>query len=285
MGRRGGFRPKESRPLRRHSAEMMKGLFVVCWVALGVASAGCSADARSAGTVDASSAGARDVVPSTGGSGGAASSGGAGGSRTGGSGGALAGYGGAGGSAGSGAATSSGGKDQSTGGSGGDVADASSSGGVSTKSDSGTDAGDPSKCGADYCVSTTCVGLACGYARCCRTELPVCVHGATRCPGEPAQATLQCRPGSPARTATFDKSCTQDTDCIVVEHWNGCCSASDISLKASEKQSFDAFEQSCGGQPACGCCCDRVYAEDGYGVTAPATARAVCFQGACMAVG
>jgi hypothetical protein len=116
---------------------------------------------------------------------------------------------------------------------------------------------------------------------------PVCVHGATPCPGEPAQVTLQCRPGSPAGTneTTFDKACKVDGDCVVVDHWNGCCSASAIAVAASEKASFTTFEQTCGGQPPCGCCCDHITAEDGYPVIPPATGHAICFSGKCMTVG
>jgi hypothetical protein len=270
---------------------MMKLEFAGCWIAL-IAGAGCADNGRDVGYLRPSNAGGHDVASGSGGSAGK------GGSSAGGGGGTVMGYGGSGGAAGSGAAAGSfgkagaGGQPQASGGSGSEMPDAShpagGSGGVSSDRDSGTEAGGASMCGSIYCMSTTCVGLGCGLARCCKTDAgPVCVHGATPCPGEPAQSTLQCRAGSPSAgvTATFDKTCTKDTDCIVVMHWNGCCSASDIAFKAAEQQSFDAFEQTCGGPPPCGCAFDRVYAEDGYPVVAPATAHAACFQGACMAIG
>jgi hypothetical protein len=266
---------------------MMKRIHAAFWAAVSLTGAGCADNPRSVGYLDASSGG-RTAGGGTG----------EGGSAEAGNGGRDTGYAGSAGAAGFGATAGaagkpgSGGKVQSAGGSNGEMPDAAhsgaGSGGTSPNPDSGTDAGDPRMCGSTLCLSTTCVGLGCGLARCCKTDAgPVCIRGAMRCPGEPAETTLPCWPGSASKgvTATFDKTCSKDADCIIVEHWTGCCGASDISLKASEMQSFEAFEQTCGGQPPCGCCCDHVYAEDGYAVVAPAAARAVCFGGACIAVG
>ena len=98
--------------------------------------------------------------------------------------------------------------------------------------------------------------------------------------------TLACWIGAPEKaTETFDKACSVDGDCVVANHWKGCCSLTAVGVAATQKSAFDAFEeQTCGGAPPCGCCCDHTVAEDGNPVVANATARAVCSAGACTTV-
>ena len=275
----------------------MKGFLVGCCVALGLGAAACADNGRDIGYL-------KDVHRQSG-TGGGTVAGGAGGSTvTGGStsnagssaggvsqGGSATAKGGSGANGAAGSNEGSGGRSTGSGGSGGDLVDAShhssSGGGSPAERDAAIDSSGPPTCGADLCLSTTCVGLGCGAARCCKTDNgPLCVHGATRCPGEPAEITLQCWPGTPGKaTATFDKTCTVDGDCIVVDHWNGCCSISAVGVAASQKAMVEAFEQqTCGGPPPCGCCCNRIAAEDGNPVVPPATGKAVCWNGACMAV-
>lgn len=264
-------------------------------MALGVAGAACADNGRDVGYLaDASIQSAMGGKSGAGGSGGSAVNGGSSG-KAGASAGGVS-QGGAAGARGGAAAMDaaaggkpgSGGRSAGAGGSGGDIIDASrpsSGGGASPpERDAATDSGGLPRCGADLCLSTTCVGLGCGAARCCKTDNgPVCVHGATRCPGEPAEITLQCWQST--TTATFDKACNVDGDCIVENHWNGCCSVSAVGVAASQKSSFEAFEQqTCTGPPPCGCCCVHIGAEDGSPVVPPATGKAVCWNGACMAV-
>ena len=273
----------------------MKGFLPGCWVALGLAGAACADNGRDVGYLaDASihsAAGGRSVP---GGSGGSADKGGsagkagasAGGISQGGSAGAP---GGAEASDAAGGKPGSGGRSAGAGGSGGDSIDASrppsGGGGSPPQRDAATDSSGLPLCGGDPCLSTTCVGLGCGAARCCKTNNgPVCVHGAERCPDEPAEITLQCWQSK--TTATFDKTCNVDGDCIVENHWNGCCSVSAVGVTASQKGSFETFEQqTCTGPPPCGCCCVHIGAEDGNPVVPPATGRAICWNGACTAVG
>lgn len=97
---------------------------------------------------------------------------------------------------------------------------------------------------------------------------------------------MLCRGATTGSTPTkFDTTCTADADCVVAANWNGCCSAAAIGLKTSEKAAFDAFEATCGGMPVCDCFGDQVNTEDGYQLTAPATARAVCYAGTCLSTG
>jgi hypothetical protein len=91
--------------------------------------------------------------------------------------------------------------------------------------------------------------------------------------------TLACFGGS--SSADFAKSCIADRDCIVADHWAGCCHIEAIGLNASEKSAFDAFETTCGGAPPCGCCCDRTITEDGKTVAAGGTVSVACVDGMC----
>jgi hypothetical protein len=105
----------------------------------------------------------------------------------------------------------------------------------------------------------------------------------TQCPSPSAgEATglLQCW-GNTLSAYTFDKSCTQKSDCFVADHYRGCCNIHAVGLNASETSRFASFEASCGGAPPCGCCCDHTMAEDGQMPTAGATVGVDCVAGLC----
>lgn len=178
------------------------------------------------------------------------------------------------GGASSGGITSAGGTPSSGGGA------SSTTGGAGTAT---PDAGTHGLCGSDPCTPTRCAGIGCGPAVCCRgPNGPVCIHGAEECPapdGGVVTETLACwsRTGS----SDFAKSCIADRDCFVAAHWTGCCRIEAIGLNAAENDAFTAFETTCGGAPACGCCCDTTVAEDGKTVPPGTTAIVACVSGAC----
>lgn len=136
-------------------------------------------------------------------------------------------------------------------------------------------------CGEVLCLPTTCAGFGCGAPRCCETDSgSVCVHGGSPCPGELATQPLQC--WSNTTVETFAKSCTTTSDCFVAKHYTGCCAVSAVGLNVSELDAFNAFEQSCGGAPPCGCCCDQTIAENEAYVPGGSDAIVECAAGVCV---
>jgi hypothetical protein len=232
---------------------------------LAVAASACSGSTSGGGSAN--------------GSGGSASnSGGSGGASSGG----LSSVGGAhsGGSISAGGAHAGG--SVSTGGTNG-AGGASSAGGAAGSS--GLDAGQGNLCGSVPCFSTRCAGVGCGAALCCPSSSgPVCVHGLTQCPaadGGLLQETLEC--WTHTASDKFAKTCAKPSDCVVAQHWAGCCNIRAVGLNASEQSAFTAFEASCGGAPACGCYCDRVTAEDGTTVASGGAISVDCVGGLCTA--
>jgi hypothetical protein len=111
---------------------------------------------------------------------------------------------------------------------------------------------------------------------------PVCVRGTNQCPTADGgdSTVLQC--WNTAKDAyTYQKSCTQKSDCFVGEHWMGCGTISALGLNVSEQPRFASFEASCGPPPPCGCCCDHVTAEDGKVVASGTTLAVDCVAGLC----
>jgi len=257
-------------------------------VALGLSS-GCGGDSTSLGTASASNGcgSGNGGATQTGGAatGGRAAGGGAPSSNGGRSGGPGAGgssggtnTGGEIGDASVGAASGAGGGAGATGGVGG-----SATGGTPSSGGAPADAA-ANVCGSEPCSSTRCAAWNCGAAVCCTLQSrPICVHGTTSCPaadGGGDSATLACWGGA-KNAYVFAKACTQKSDCFVAENWVGCCNVQAVGLRTSEKSRFDSFEASCGGAPACGCCCDRVTAEDGTVVSAGTALGVDCVAGLC----
>lgn len=250
----------------------------------GGATGGASVDGSVEHSGGASSGGEAGASAATGGrsSGGAdsggtsASAGGAGsGGKGSGGGSATGGVAGAAGK-GSGGAASGGGSGASSGGASG--AAGAGGGGVG---------GSGAKCGSEPCASTRCSAWNCGAATCCTIQNGLtCIHGATQCPANTAgeeSGLLQCW-GNALSAYVFDKSCSQKSDCFVAKHYRGCCNVHAIGLNVSEQSKFDSFEQSCGGAPPCGCCCDRTTAEDGQTVMSGGTASVDCVAGVCKSL-
>ena len=275
----------------------MKQRPFTCALFVAVTLAGCSSSTENAGT--ASNTGGKDGGPNstTGGShaGGSSSPGGANTSgasaSSGGSGASASGSGGAAGSGGGGASTGGGSASAGRGGTnagGATNGGATSNGGAAAASDSGADASSPDAapsnlCGSAPCTATRCAGIGCGPAVCCGgPNGPVCIHGATECPaadGGVRTETLRCL--GVARNADFARSCSKDSECFVAEHWAGCCHIDAVGLNVTEKTAFSSFETSCGGPPACGCCCDRVFTESGMTVASGTAVSVRCVAGMC----
>jgi hypothetical protein len=86
-------------------------------------------------------------------------------------------------------------------------------------------------------------------------------------------------------SASFNKSCTKASDCFLAEHWAGCCRLNAVGLNYIEMPRFLDFEAKCGGPPPCGCCCDRVFTEDGMMLAPTANVGVDCVAGACVTKG
>ena len=238
----------------------------------GAADGGAGTTSGSGGSSSGGTAANASGGSSTGGmnaSGSNANSGGRGGASAAAGGSPSAGRGGAGAGG-----TNSGGATASNGGAA--VSDAGASGGSSG-------AGNPNLCGAAPCTATRCAGVGCGPAVCCEgPNGPVCIHGATECPGADGGVRtekLQCLGGS--MTADFARSCSRDSECFVAEHWSGCCHIDAVGLNVTEQTAFTSFETSCGGRPACGCCCDRIFTESGMTVASGTALSVRCVDGMC----
>lgn len=184
-----------------------------------------------------------------------------------------------------GASGTDGSLDASAAGGGSGAGGTTSSGGTGGDRSSGGVTSDASGnlCGTIPCASTRCAAWNCGAAVCCaRQSEPVCIHGTTTCPnpdGGGDSATLQCWGGVKDAYA-FSRSCTQKSDCFVAEYWAGCCNIHAVGLHTSEQSRFDSFETNC-GTPTCGCCCDRVTADDGTVVASGTTIGVDCVAGLC----
>jgi len=111
----------------------------------------------------------------------------------------------------------------------------------------------------------------------------MCVHGTTQCPTTDAgktSAPLHCW-SQFTDAYVFSKACTQKSDCFVAAHWMGCCNQHAIGMNVSELSRFGSFAATCGGPPICGCCCDRVTADDGTVVAVGASFGVDCVAGLC----
>ena len=160
---------------------------------------------------------------------------------------------------------------------------ASGSGGAATGGAGGAGGGSSNLCGGVPCLPTRCAGIGCGPAVCCPgASGPVCIHGATTCPESDAgtqRESLAC--WSQSGSADFAKGCAKAADCFVAKHYAGCCHIEAVGLNASDQAAFDAFEQTCGGAPPCGCCCDRVTTEDGTIAASGGSITLDCVAGLC----
>lgn len=153
--------------------------------------------------------------------------------------------------------------------------------------DSGTDGaagtnGASGLCGNEACTPTRCARIDCGPAVCCQGDTgPTCLHGVSECPPSFAKKELQCWGGNDAGTAALLASCNTAADCFVAKHYTGCCRVEAIGLHVSEFSRFEANENRCGGPPECGCCCDRVFGENGGSGAADTTITVDCVAGVC----
>lgn len=270
----------------------MKSILSIAGTLFVVIAVGCSSSSENTGTTSH----AGGAAGALGGAGGGFHAGGALSTGSGNSSGAGAMSNGSGGASMGGSPASAGRGGASTGGAGRGGAGAggttsggaTSSSGGATASDSGasggsSDAGQPNLCGSLPCNATRCAGVGCGPAVCCEgPNGPVCIHGATECPvadGGVRTEKLQCVGGGPS--GDFARSCSRDSECFVAKHWAGCCHIDAVGLNVTGQTAFTSFEASCGGPPACGCCCDRVFTESGMTVASSTAISVRCVGGMC----
>ena len=98
--------------------------------------------------------------------------------------------------------------------------------------------------------------------------------------------TLVCDVMCTGTTSTFpdfDRSCTDASECAVVEHQINCCGTMRaLGIRADQQSAFDAAEASCRGMyPGCGCAALPTEADDGTTSDGTSTARAECVSGQC----
>lgn len=96
---------------------------------------------------------------------------------------------------------------------------------------------------------------------------------------------VQCA-SSPPQFPSFDKGCTDTTNCVLVSHETNCCgSILMMGINHAEADRFAALESLCESQyPACGCAASGVSAEDGTTVPLDSQSKIVvtCDNGTCM---
>jgi hypothetical protein len=71
--------------------------------------------------------------------------------------------------------------------------------------------------------------------------------------------------GTTTSFPTFERSCTDTSDCIIAFHQYSCCGSRRAQgINKSQRSRFDTAEATCEGQyPACGCPAAQTSAEDG----------------------
>ncbi|MCA9611037.1 MAG: hypothetical protein KC619_35830 [Myxococcales bacterium] len=142
---------------------------------------------------------------------------------------------------------------------GGDAGDAMDAGGT----DGGTDA----------CVEVECPAPPDG----CHYEgFDIC----TTC------GTLVCDVmcgGATSTFPTYDRTCTDVSECVIVDHQTDCCGAiAAMGIRADEESAFDDAEALCRGMyPACGCAAGPRTADDGTTYDGSREVRVECVAGSC----
>ena len=101
----------------------------------------------------------------------------------------------------------------------------------------------------------------------------------------PADASVVCEGATPA-FPTFDRSCTQTSDCIAAVHQVDCCGTHVASgINISQSAAFNAAEMTGRGMyPECGCRPRGLIGEDGVLIArdfAVSGAQAECVAGVC----
>jgi len=83
---------------------------------------------------------------------------------------------------------------------------------------------------------------------------------------------------------TFDKSCSSDSDCVVVEHQINCCGTfAAWGISAADKTAFDDAEATCErSYPGCGCAATPTKADDGKTSVAAGDIGVGCTAGVCL---
>ena len=115
--------------------------------------------------------------------------------------------------------------------------------------------------------------------------LMACTQGVGSTPDANTEASVVCQSATPV-FPTFDRSCTQTSDCFAAVHQVDCCGTHVASgINISQIAAFNAAEMQCRGMyPECGCAPRGLIGEDGvliargFGVTG---AQAECVAGVC----
>jgi hypothetical protein len=108
-------------------------------------------------------------------------------------------------------------------------------------------------------------------------------------PADASESGVQCGVSGPTSFPTFNKSCTNDSDCAPVTHFLGCCGATLImAISTGAVPAFNAAESLCASQrPRCACQSNAVSVEDGVMYNGlpgqPSPVAALCVNGRCTA--
>lgn len=85
---------------------------------------------------------------------------------------------------------------------------------------------------------------------------------------------------------TFDRTCVQAADCVLVLHQADCCGTTlALGIGAGQQAAFDAAEAQCRAQyPLCDCAPAPTVADDGLTATDPASLGVACRAGRCTSI-
>ena len=116
-----------------------------------------------------------------------------------------------------------------------------------------------------------------------------CVEGQCQVAYCPAGLSCPAGQGCPAYyLPPVDRSCSSDTDCVLVDHVASCCVRVQSAVRASSQGAFDKVEQQCAAthEPdffSCGCA-GSVTNDDGLSPGLGQTITAACVGGTCKAI-
>jgi hypothetical protein len=116
-----------------------------------------------------------------------------------------------------------------------------------------------------------------------------CVEGQCQVAYCPAGLTCLASQGCPSYyLPPVDRSCSRDTDCVLVDHVTSCCVRVQTAVRASGQAAFSQLEQQCAGTHgpdffSCGCA-GSVTNDDGVSPGLGQTIAAACAGGTCKSI-